>query len=64
MRVLAKINTLGAFLWCALCFMYDRKSKNYNFTIDYMKLVEIITRIPNDGRHNKLWRRDNKSWRL
>ena len=49
-----KINTFGGTFCGAphvLCKI--EKSKNYNFTVNYMKRVEIITRnlrIPNDGR--------------
>ena len=59
-RVLVKINTLGAPLWCTPRFMYDRKSKSYNSTINYIKRVKDLftrnLRIPNEKLYNKLWR--------
>ena len=41
MGVLGETISFMALLWCAPRFMQDRKSKNYNFTINYMELGRI-----------------------
>ena len=42
MGVLAKTTSFMALLWCTLCFMQDRKSKNYNFIINSIDLERIL----------------------
>ena len=41
MGVLGETTSFMALLWCAPCFMQDRKSKNYNFTINSIDLKRI-----------------------
>ena len=42
-RVLVKINTFGGtFMVHPAFYARQKKSKNYNFTINYIKLVRIL----------------------
>ena len=67
MRVLAKTTSFWNLLWRAPRFMQDRKSKDYDFTIDYMELgrtlllgtlgqetIKTRNHIVNCGYYNKL----------
>ena len=42
MGVLGETTSIMALLWCALHFMQDRKSKDYNFTVNSIELGRIL----------------------
>ena len=46
MGILGETTSFMALLWCTPRFMQDRKSKDYNFTINSIELGEI-----SDGRN-------------